>query len=160
MGNNVRAKKQDYVSPAVSDPAEIVDRFKRLYQNLHAGNCRDGMIEQVYGEELVFEDSFHCIKGRENFISYCESLYENVSFISFEFHDEWIRDADAMLTWTMTYAHPRLRDGENIEVEGATMIRFEDKVVHHKDYFDGGRLLYENVPVLGTVINFLKKRLK
>jgi hypothetical protein len=29
----------------------------------------------------------------------------------------------------------------------------------HRDYFDAGALLYEHLPVLGTLIGWLKRRL-
>jgi hypothetical protein len=64
-----------------------------------------------------------------------------------------------MLIWTMRYAHPRLNKGNEITLEGASHIRYEEKVYYHRDYFDGGRLLYEHVPLLGSVIKQLKKRM-
>jgi hypothetical protein len=70
-----------------------------------------------------------------------------------------VTESDAMLTWTMTFSHPRLRGGRSISVEGASEISFDEKVYFHQDYFDGGNLLYEHVPVLGSVISYLKKRM-
>ncbi len=64
-----------------------------------------------------------------------------------------------MLTWTMNYSHPRLKGGRNIAVEGATQLRFSNLVVSHQDYFDGGNVLYEHIPILSTVIAQLKKRM-
>ena len=49
--------------------------------------------------------------------------------------------------------------GKPISVQGTSHIRFTDKVYFHQDYFDGGALLYEHVPVLGSIIQQLKKRM-
>ncbi len=142
----------------------VVHRFKRLYQQLNAGNAHGSLIDQVYSPEMVFEDSFHRIEGVPDFKAYCASVYENLSYCHFEFHQSWINQEDAMLIWTMRYAHPRLNKGNEITLEGASHIRFdniryEGKVYYHRDYFDGGRLLYEHVPLLGSVIKQLKKRM-
>ena len=65
-----------------------------------------------------------------------------------------------MLTWTMSYQHPKLNNGELIAVKGASQLDFKQgKVVSHRDYFDGGALLYEHIPLLKRVIHFLKNRM-
>lgn len=137
----------------------VVYQFQELYHQLDASNCEDGRIEAVYSDEMLFEDSFHRIEGVADFKDYCASLYENLSECMFEFHDAWVRDHDAMLTWTMRYRHPRINRGRSVDVEGSTLLRFDEKVHYHRDYFDGGQLLYENLPVLGSLIRQLKKRM-
>jgi len=32
-------------------------------------------------------------------------------------------------------------------------------VIYHRDYFDMGAFVYENIPVLGSVVRYTKKRL-
>lgn len=136
----------------------VIERFKRLYNELNAQTIASGIIEDSYTQDMRFEDCFHAVDGLQAFKTHCVGLYENVQSIRFDFHDEFVRPGEAMLTWTMIYAHARLNGGEPIIVEGASLIRFEDKISFHKDYFDGGQLLYEQVPVLGRVIQGLKKR--
>ena len=138
---------------------QLIAQFKNLYSNLNHSNCNTNLIDQIYGQDMVFKDSFHTINGVEKFKAYCASLYENLNSCEFDFHKSWVGEGDAMLTWTMHYSHPRLRGGRVISVEGASEICFEDKIFAHQDYFDGGNLLYEHVPLLGTVISQLKKRM-
>jgi hypothetical protein len=138
---------------------KITAQFKRLYANLDKANCGSDLIGELYSEDMTFKDSFHSINGLDDFQQYCASLYENISACDFVFHKSWLTEKDAMLTWTMTYSHPRLRGGRPISVEGASEISFEEKIHFHQDYFDGADLLYEHVPVLGSVIGYLKKRM-
>lgn len=146
--------------PSIAHEKDIVSRFKDVYQNLNATTVNDGLIESVYMPHMAFKDSFHDIEGRDAFVEYCRSLYENVKRIRFDFHEEFVRSNNAMLTWTMYYQHPRLNKGKEIAVEGAShLIIGESGILSHQDYFDGGQLLYEQVPVLGSVIQTLKKRL-
>jgi len=147
------------MSRATKTQIALVEAFKNLYRELNAQTVESGLIEQVYSPDMQFRDSFHCIDGRDQFVDYCRSLYENVQAIRFDFHEEFIRADQAMLTWTMYYSHPRLNRGKPIRVEGASHLRLAEQVVAHQDYFDGGQLLYEQVPVLGSVIQTLKRRL-
>jgi len=142
----------------VAEYRPVVERFKLLYNELNASTIASGIIEETYAPDMRFEDCFHVVEGREAFRTHCIGLYENVQSIRFDFHDEFIKPGEAMLSWTMTYVHSKLNRGKPIKVEGASLIRFQDKVSFHKDYFDGGQLLYEQVPLLGGVIQSLKKR--
>lgn len=141
----------------IGAPTTVVEQFKVLYQTLNANNCQSGIVDQVYRRDVLFEDSFHRIEGLCAMKEYFNALYLNLQSSEFVFHDQWIGNGRAMLTWTMTYSHRKLNRGKQISIEGATEIRFDDKVYFHKDYFDGGGLLYEHVPLLGTVIKQLKK---
>lgn len=137
----------------------LINDFKTLYQTLNASNIHDGLIEKVYRDDIQFKDSFHQLDGISEFTRYCDSVYENVLYSTFDFHEEMISQEQAMLTWTMNYAHPKLNGGNNIAVKGASHIKFTDKVYLHQDYIDGGELLYEHIPVLRWVIKKLKARM-
>jgi hypothetical protein len=144
---------------ANQDTTQLVNDFKSLYQTLNKSNIHDGLIPKVYRHDIQFKDSFHELDGIDAFTQYCESVYENVIYSTFDFHDEMISDDQAMLTWTMNYAHPKLNGGNNIAVKGASHIRYTDRVYLHQDYIDGGELLYEHIPVLSWVIKKLKSRM-
>jgi hypothetical protein len=141
------------------DAVRLVNDFKALYQSLNKNNIHDGLISKVYRHDIQFKDSFHELDGIDAFTQYCESVYENVIYSTFDFHEEMISEDQAMLTWTMNYAHPKLNDGNNIAVKGASHIRYSDRVYLHQDYIDGGELLYEHIPVLRWVIKKLKSRM-
>ena len=70
-----------------------------------------------------------------------------------------VRDGEGYLRWTMSYRHPRLKKGELIRVEGCSYLLWNGKVHQHRDYFDAGALLYENLPLMGSAIRWLKGRL-
>ena len=137
----------------------LIDDFKNLYQSLNKDTIESGIIERVYCNEMIFKDTFHEFTSRDDFIHYCHSIYENVKYSRFEFHETMASNDQAMLTWTMHYAHPKLNGGENIAVKGSSHIKFTDHVFYHQDYIDGGELLYEHIPVLSWVIKKLKARM-
>ena len=56
---------------------------------------------------------------------------------------------------------PRLNRGQLISLEGCSLLRWnaDGKVERHRDYFDAGALLYQHVPLLGSAIRWLQRRL-
>lgn len=146
-------------SPHDTQNLLLIEHFKTLYRTMCAQDLQEELLFEVYADDLLFQDSFHKIESRDAFLHYCSELYENLKSCDFDFHDQWINDCQAMLTWTMSYSHPKLNRGKPISVQGASHLRFNEKVYFHQDYFDGGALLYEHVPVLGSIIQQLKKRM-
>lgn len=140
-------------------PNEVIAAFQNLYHTLGPDSVERSALAAVYREDLRFEDPFHQIEGLTALHDYFESLYQNVRSIRFEFHQHWLNSGDAMQTWTMHLEHPRLKGGKTVSVEGCSLLRFDDRIFYHRDYFDGGQLLYENVPILGSVIRTLKQRM-
>ena len=147
-----------------SSPLQILSGFKTLYQTLNrdflAQKRAKEKLSEVYAAHIQFEDSFHRIDGINHLYHYFQSLYENVESISFDFHDDWVSDQGGVVSWTMTFVHPKLNAGQPISVEGMSKLTIEKNlIVHHQDYFDGGALLYEHVPLMGSVVKYLKKRM-
>ena len=138
---------------------EIISEFQHCYALLNRENIDSGWLDNIYDPNMVFQDCFHHIEGLDHFKRYCSGLYASVLHTRFEFHDQWVKEGSAVLTWTLCYAHPQLLGGQTITVPGSTVIHFHEKITHHQDYFDGGAMLYEHLPLLGTAVRFFKKRL-
>ncbi len=132
----------------------VVDIYHKLDKhNLH-------LLEELYHPDIVFEDAAHRLEGRAALYEYFQSLYTNVTRCDFVIHEQQQVGETGFLTWTMELLHPKLQNGAPIMVNGATHLKFSDgKVIYHRDYFDLGEMLYENLPLLGAVIRTVKQRL-
>jgi len=139
-----------------SAPAPLLARFMEVYQALRHDNL--DLLGEVYDAQVVFEDPLHRVEGLDALTAYFERMYAGVESIRFEFGDVVEGRGQAMLTWTMYMQHRRLRRGEQLDLPGATHIRFGRKVDYHRDYFDAGALLYERLPLLGGVVRAIRRR--
>ncbi len=135
----------------------VVERFKQTHYRLNGGSL--GLLNELYDDDVSFEDPFHRIAGLPQLTAYFESLYRHVTSCSFVFHDEAATQDQAFLTWTMSWVHPRLNGGRLVTVPGSTHIRFREKVWYHRDYFDTGAMLYEQLPVIRSIIRAIKARI-
>lgn len=144
------------INSAVIKPNPLVDNFIELYQALNKNNLH--LLGQVYGDDIIFTDPMHQISGLESLTQYFAKLYENVQHIQFEIKEVQQSDSQASLFWQMQYRHPKLNKGQLISVDGMSQLKFNDKIYFHRDYFDLGQMLYEQVPCVGGVIRLLKTR--
>lgn len=134
----------------------ILERFTQTYHRLDGQSM--GLLKELYSDDILFQDPFHCITGLPALTRYFVELYRDVESIAFRFEDTLVQADRAMLTWTMSLKHPRLNGGDPVIVPGSTHIRFREKVYYHRDYFDGGAMLYEQLPLIGMVIRAIRAR--
>ena len=66
------------------------------------------------------------------------------------------------IIWVMTLKTKKLNKGKPIIVPGSSHIRYneEGKAIYHRDYFDMGEMVYSHVPIVGRMVNFVKKKMK
>lgn len=138
--------------------SEYLQQFARGFSALNAHNL--DTLAGLYSADVAFIDPLHRITGLSNFKAYMMQLYANVEHLEFTFEGyDQIADGEGYLRWTMQYRHPRLAGGQLISVPGCSHLRWSEKVYYHRDYFDAGALIYEHLPIMATVIRWLKGRL-
>jgi hypothetical protein len=100
----------------------------------------------------------HGVDAMQN---YFQTLYSNVSHCEFEFQEEFIVQNSAVICWTMHYRHPTLNHGKTISVSGNSQLKFDAQGIYwQRDFVDMGAMLYEHVPLLGSIIRYLKRRMQ
>lgn len=136
-----------------------MEKFLTTYTQLNAYNLE--LLASIYSEDICFIDPAHEIRNLSRLTEYFANLYNNISSIHFQFHHQLRLAEEGYVQWQMIFSHPRLKGGESVKVAGASYLQFNDsgKVYYHRDYFDLGAMLYEQLPILGRIIIALKRRL-
>lgn len=135
-----------------------VQTVSQVYQQLNKSNLH--LLSDVYHQEVVFEDAAHRLEGWHALERYFDALYTNVKRCDFDVIEHQQSGDNGFITWQMALEHPKLSKGAVIKVNGVSHLKFhQDRVIYHRDYFDLGEMLYEHLPVLGSVIKTIKQRL-
>ena len=118
-------------------------------------------LEALYHPEIRFQDPVMKLQGLKNLEAYFKHGLENSHYCRFQVHNFMTQNDQVCVQWQMRLSHPKLNRGKEISTQGASVIRFEnDLIIYHRDYFDLGEMLYEQLPLLGKLIKFIKRRLK
>jgi len=137
---------------------QIVERFKSLYVN--SNSISRAQLDDIYEPGVVFKDPVHKIVGLDALSEYMATMYANVQQCSFAYLDQIVTADRAVVKWDMTFRHRKLRGGESIVVRGVTIVEYRELIFSHEDIFDLGSMIYENVPLVGAQVRFLKQRLE
>jgi hypothetical protein len=136
----------------------VLQTFKSLYAN--SSSLSRAQLETIYEPDIIFKDPIHRIEGLDALSDYMQTMYANVEECSFNYLDEIVAEDRAVVKWDMDFRHKRLRGGKPITVRGVTIVEFRDLIYSHEDIFDLGSMIYENVPVVGMQVRYLKQRLE
>lgn len=131
-----------------------------IYNRLNKSNLYT--LHDIYTDDILFIDPVHEINGIEHLKSYFSALYKEIDEVNFKYSHCVQSTEEGYIQWEMTFSHPRLRKGRPVILPGATYMSFNasGKATLHRDYYDLGAMLYEQLPLLGFVISGLKKRLR
>lgn len=135
---------------------DIIDKLQLVFIGLNSNTV--DLLDTVYQSDMVFQDPLHKIDGLNLFKAYCGNLYQNVKSCRFVFNSVERFNKGAVLEWEMHLCHPKLNKGKSITVNGISLVRYNDKVYFHRDYFDLGAMLYEHIPLLGYLIKNIKSK--
>ncbi len=132
-----------------------LNNFINGYQKLSVDNLE--LLDNIYHKNITFIDPIHNVEGFDNLYQYFVNLYQNLTACDFVIEQVITDDCCAAIYWKMTYQHTKLNKGKAITVFGNSHIKgFEDKVIYHRDYLDLGAMLYEQLPIIGRLIRWLK----
>lgn len=139
---------------------DMVAHIQDTYRAINSESIRAGILAELYTEDAEFVDPFHHLRGRSQLETYFSRLYRNLNSIEFQYRKTVVSDHDIFMEWCMTISHPRLDKGRPVRVEGTSRFEVQDRRIRmHRDYFDGGELLYEHLPLLGRIIRMIKGRM-
>lgn len=136
---------------------QTLKHFTQLFNTLCAGDMAE--LGDVYSNDVQFTDPFSTVQGIDELVEYFTGAYANVMSCYFDFGEPVISGENVCIPWVMHLKHKRIRKGKPVRVDGISQLVIrKDRVVSHRDYFDAGQLLYENLPVMGGVIRWIRSQ--
>jgi ketosteroid isomerase-like protein len=136
-----------------ADLYRVIDFF----QSISADSART--LSQIYTEDVWFKDPFNEVEGIEQVSHIFTHMFEQVDAPRFVVTHSVLQDDQAFLTWDFLFRMRRFSDDEQC-IRGASHVRFasDGRVAYHRDYWDAAEELYEKLPVVGSLMRWLKTR--
>jgi len=137
-------------SPAESRAFANVQRY---FTGMTAESVRE-LTSVVYAPEGYLNDTLVGIDGAARIEAYFSHTMERARLLNVEFLDRAPAGTDWYVRWRMTVAADGLNGGEEVVTYGVTQFRFDGdgRVLIHKDFWDSGTGLYEQLPVIGGAV--------
>jgi len=135
-----------------------VDRLIAFYEELTPESL--ARFPEFYHPEAYFKDPFNEVRGVTAIRRIFEHMFRQTDSPKFVVNEKLSEGEVALLIWQFscgvrTWGRPR-----TLVLRGASHVKFgvDGRVVYHRDYWDAAEELYMQLPLLGGVMRFLRKR--
>ena len=120
-------------------------------------------LAHFYTADAQFKDPFNEVKGISAIELIFGHMFEALEAPRFVITQQVQNGAQCFVTWDFFFSMPRMDKGAMQTIRGAThfVLREEAgvwRVAVHRDYWDAAEELYEKLPVVGSLMRWLKKR--
>jgi len=117
-------------------------------------------MEAQYTEQAFFKDPFNEVKGVAGVKAIFAHMFESLDSPRFTVLDALVQQNQCFLSWDF---HFKLK-GQSLprRIHGSSHLRFapDGRVAYHRDYWDAAEEFYEKLPLLGSLLRLIKRRLK
>ena len=117
-------------------------------------------ISTVYADDAYFRDPFNEVTGIEKVRHIFADMFVRLDKPKFTIIETIEQPHGALLIWDFTFRIKTLKPQLDRRIHGTSHIRFavDGRVQYHRDYWDAAGELYEQLPLVGSLMRYLKKR--
>ena len=138
----------------------IANQLKSIqfeYENIEIDRVKQ--LVEHYAPDATFKDPFQLVQGREAIIHIFEKMFTQLNNPSFKVISAMHQGLEASLLWEFNFCFKRW-DKSPQSLKGVSWLKFNEAglITSHIDYWDPAEGIYEKLPLIGSLMRFLKKQ--
>lgn len=141
-----------------ADCAPAVQRLVVYFESLSPASV--AQLGAYYAPEARFTDPFNDVVGLAPMERIFQHMFTTLVNPRFVITEQVVQGQQCFLTWEFRFAFKAYRPGVEQVIVGASHVKFSEAglVTVHRDYWDAAQELYEKLPLVGSLMRWLKKR--
>ena len=136
----------------------IAERIVELFENLSPQRLSE--LAVLYADDARFKDPFNEVFGTAAVLQIFTHMFENLAQPRFVVKQRLVDGAQIFLVWEMHFRFKRFDTSSAQVIRGGShlLLAQDGRIQDHRDYWDAAEELYEKLPLLGSLMRYLKKR--
>ena len=134
------------------------ETLSHFFETLH----KDISIEEfgsIYDDAIIFKDPFNEVRGIRAVYTIFQHMYETLDNPRF-IVNEYIENQNiAYVKWNFVFTFKNSENESRFEGVSRIEMNKEGKIISHVDYWDAAEHIYEKMPLLGSVLRFIKHKI-
>ena len=145
-------------SAKLSDHTGQVAHIVRFFETLTPHSV--AQLGQIYDPQARFTDPFNDVVGVAAITHIFEHMFVSLQHPRFVVTQQVLQGSQCFLTWEFRFCFKGYKAGQEQVILGASHLVLSNAglITAHRDYWDAAQELYEKLPVLGSLMRWLKKR--
>ena len=139
------------------------DQIKRLLQCIESLSPESlPSLAAFYSDDVYFKDPFNEVRGPPALLHIFSHMFETLEQPRFVVTSRIADDQQCVVSWDFKFRFKQRQVSALQTIRGVSVLRFNDAglVDYHRDYWDAAEELYEKLPLLGSLMRWLKKRVQ
>jgi steroid delta-isomerase len=138
--------------------AAAIERVVRFFEAIAPGDV--GRIGELYAPDAFFKDPFNEVRGVPAIVRIFEHMFTQVDGPRFTVRERVVQGDAAFLVWDFDFAFRRPLPAGPRRIRGCSHLRLaaDGRVAFHRDYWDAAEELYEQMPGIGVLMRWLRRR--
>lgn len=140
----------------MSDADQAAARVALFFETLTPSAL--AQLGEVYTQDASFKDPFNEVQGLDAIRAIYHHMYQALDAPRFVVTGQLAGPGECFLRWEFHFRFQgRL---QNLTIRGAThlLLASDGRISVHRDYWDAAEELYEKLPVLASLMRWLKRR--
>lgn len=113
----------------------------------------------LYASDARFKDPFNDVQGRSAIRAIFAHMFQTLDRPRFVIQEVVVQGDQCFLSWDFHFRMKRFRRDAQC-IHGGSHLRFgaDGRIALHRDYWDAAEELYAKLPLLGSLMRWLKRR--
>ena len=147
--------------PTPDTPEAALQRVVKFFEHLQPADV--AQIADIYTADAQFKDPFNDVQGVPAVERIFAHMFDALDAPRFVITQQVQQGAQCFVTWDFLFAMRRFDAGQTQTIRGASHLVLREeagvwRVALQRDYWDAAEELYEKLPVVGSLMRWLKKR--
>lgn len=137
---------------------EALARVVAFYESITSSDI--ARLGELYAADAFFKDPFNEVRGVPAIARIFEHMFVQVDAPRFAVRETVAQGDAAFLVWDFEFSFRRPLPAGPRRIRGCSHLRFDaaGRVSMHRDYWDAAEELYEQLPVIGVPMRWLRRR--
>ena len=134
------------------------EKISQFFESLHQETSVEAF-RTIYDDAVVFKDPFNEVKGVEAVHKIFAHMYDNLEKPRFVITEYIGTQHTAYVKWDFIFAFKAEKEEKSFEGVSRLVMNAEDRVISHIDYWDAAEHIYEHLPLVGSLLRFIKRKI-
>ena len=128
------------------------------FEHLELSNVQE--LLDIYAHDAFFKDPFNEVRGHAAIEKIFTHMFNQVDQPRFAILNHIYQNNSLCLTWQFLFSFKNQKSQQVIRGCSWLTLNHEGLITEHRDYWDAAEELYEKLPVLGSLMRWIKRKLK
>lgn len=140
-----------------------MNSYSKQYAHFFESLTKESPLESYelfFNEKSTFEDPFQKVEGLDSIYKVFQHMYATLYEPMFRVTEVVENNAVAYIKWDFHFKLSQNDEAQSFEGLSRAEFSEDGKIISHIDYWDAAYNVYEKIPLLGSVLRLIKRKIR